>query len=192
MKLHNLPDRPQDGPADGPVLCSHDVLFGVWSGVVSEILNMFNIPDTTPDPDPDADIECSHDGTDGPPDGIVVWTPHYDPTQLNSTSFGHFWSLAILPKLSSWVESYRKFDHTKRRESCSRDLVWRTHGTETTTNIKRRLPTYQVCASYNVASALLMSVDCAEDWKRINKSKMSFPDKHGLMRSLNLTQSQSS
>jgi len=49
--LHTLPD--------GPVLCSHDVLSGVGSGVVSEILNMFNIPDTTPDPD----IKCSHDGT---------------------------------------------------------------------------------------------------------------------------------
>jgi len=45
------------------VLCSHDVLSGVGSGVVSEITNMFNIPDTTPDPDPDADIKCSHDGT---------------------------------------------------------------------------------------------------------------------------------
>jgi len=51
--LHNLPDH----PADGPVLCSDDVLSGVGSGVVSEILNMFNIPDTT------TDIKCSHDGT---------------------------------------------------------------------------------------------------------------------------------
>jgi len=52
--LHNLPDR----PVDGPVLCSHDVLSGVGSDVVSRILNMFNIPDTTPDTDPD--IKCSH------------------------------------------------------------------------------------------------------------------------------------
>jgi len=50
-------------------LCSHDVLSGVGSGVVSEILNMFNIPDTTPDPDPDPDIKCSHDG---PADSTVV------------------------------------------------------------------------------------------------------------------------
>jgi len=66
LNLHNLPDRPPDGPADGPVgpvLCSHDALSGVRSGVVSEILNMFYIPDTTPDPDPDADIKCSHDGS---------------------------------------------------------------------------------------------------------------------------------
>jgi len=45
------------------VLCSHDVLSGVGSGFVSEILNMFNIPDTTPDSDPDPELKCSHDGT---------------------------------------------------------------------------------------------------------------------------------
>jgi len=45
------------------VLCSHDFLSGVGSGVVSEILNLINISDTTPDPDPDPDIKCSHDGT---------------------------------------------------------------------------------------------------------------------------------
>jgi hypothetical protein len=43
------------------MLCSHDVLSGVESGVVSEILGMLNIPDTTVDPDPY--IKCSHDGT---------------------------------------------------------------------------------------------------------------------------------
>jgi len=51
-----------------------------------------------------------------------------------------------------------------------------THGAETTTNInlkqiKQKLPKYQVCASYNVASALIMLVSCATDtkpWKRVS------------------------
>jgi len=56
----------------------------------------------------------------------------------------------------------------------------RTHGTETATNITRRLPKYQVYASYNVASALIMSVNMQKTEKRIRKSKMSFTDKHDL------------
>jgi len=77
--LHNLPDR--------PVLCSHDVLPGVGSGFVSEILNMFNIPNTHTGSGPGPGHKvftrryCPPDGPadrppDRPPDSTVVWTPH--------------------------------------------------------------------------------------------------------------------
>jgi len=42
----------------------------------------------------------------------------------------------------------------------------RTHGTETTTNITRRLTKYQVCANFTVASAIIVFINCVKGRKK--------------------------